>query len=101
MASGSLCLHEERPESSLGSWVEKRVIYSCCTRPPGAPAPVPGTCHPAFCSDSIGIHESWWTGFGLGQAPIGAKARLSTAAWGPFSLVPEEGLAGWVLPLAG
>lgn len=30
--------------------------------PPRAPAPVPGTCHQAFCGDSVGIHQSWWAG---------------------------------------
>ena len=40
MAPESLCFHEGRLESSLGSWAGKRVIYSCCTGPPRAPAPV-------------------------------------------------------------
>lgn len=43
----------------MGSLGGERVIYSCCTRPPRAPAPVPGTCHPAFWGDSLGILKSW------------------------------------------
>lgn len=49
-----------------------RVIYSCCTCPPGAPTPVPGTCYPAFCGVSLGILESWWVEFWSGlEAMVG------------------------------
>lgn len=74
MAPESLCFHEGRLESSSGSWAGKRVIYSCCTGPPRAPAPAPGTCHQAFCSDRAGIRWSWRAGPSSG--PAGAMERL-------------------------
>lgn len=94
MAPESLCLHEGRLESSWGAWAGKRVIYIRCTYPPGAPAPVPGTCHLALCGDSIGIlvlaggvqvcqRASW-----EGQVLHCCLNNLS-------ALLIEEGLLGW------
>lgn len=71
MAPGSLCLRKG-DEVGLATWQGMRVIYSCCTCPPGAPTPVPGTCYPAFCGVSLGILESWWAEFWSGlEAMVG------------------------------
>ena len=86
MAPESLCFHEGRLESSSGSWTGKRVIYSCYTGSPRAPAPVPGTCHQAFCSDRAGTHWSWQVGPSSG--PAGTIERLGPPLlpWGPAPL---------------
>lgn len=96
MAPGSLCFHEGRLESIRGAWAGERDIYSCCTCPPRAPAPVPGTCHPAFSGDSIGIRKSWWAG--PRSAPEGIMGRPGPPLRpGPpcSTLLVEKGLLGW------
>lgn len=105
MAPESLCPHKGRLESRLGSWAGKRVIYSCCTCPTRAPAPVPGTCHKAFCGDSTGIHESWRVEPRSGPEGImerpGPPLCLGAwlhSAWGrrTFPVVAGQFLALWV-----
>lgn len=91
MAPESLCLHEGRLDSSLGSWVGKRVIYSCCTCPPRAPAPsqapaIRPSAATALASISLG---------GGGGAQVWArehhgKTRSSTAA-GTWFCSPDGG----------
>ena len=106
MAPESLCFHEGRLESSSGSWAGKRVIYSCCTGSPRAPAPVPGTCHQAFCSDRTGTRWSWQVGPSSGPAGAierpgprccpGARLPSPAGRW-TFWIVAGQFLAPWLM----
>lgn len=88
MAPGNLCLHDGDEAGGLATWAGMRVIYSCCTCPPRAPTPVPGTCHPDFCDVRISILESWWEEILVWAGSHGGEASMATGA--PPCLPDEE-----------